>query len=108
MDTTQTTIDDAIAARDEAIATVDQGADANWKDEALGALHGAIRRLGLGRDMSTDDVDWPGSREPRAHGPIMLAAAREGLIEHTDRVRRSHKVSCHAAPKALWRIVAIP
>lgn len=108
MDTTQTTIEDALAARDEAIDRVDAHADPDWKDEALNALYRAIHKLGVGADLSTDDVDWPGSREPRAHGPIMLAAAREGLIEHTDRVRRSHKTSCHAAPKALWRVLATP
>lgn len=108
MNTTQTTIDDALAVRDEAIARVDEHADPDWKCEALNALYAAIHQVGIGADLSTDDVDWPGVREPRAHGPIMLAAAREGLIEHTDRVRRSHKTSCHAAPKALWRVVELP
>jgi hypothetical protein len=41
--------------------------------------------------------------EPRALGALMREAARNGLIEATDRVRPSERPQCHMNPKRVWR-----
>lgn len=77
----------ALAARDEALDRVDAHADPEWKDVA----DRVIRRLAdTMREFTADDVrdalpDGVWTHEPRALGPRMLAAARAGLIERTDR-----------------------
>jgi hypothetical protein len=91
--------------------------------ESAFARHGAARRCGgasrawLARtlplvravalrqsEFTTDDIvfgeDQP--REPRALGPLMLAAAKAGWIRPANRTRKSLRASCHARPKAVW------
>jgi hypothetical protein len=57
-------------------------------------------------ELTTDDVcrlmpeDTPWGTWT---GGLMTAAAKAGVIQKTDRVRKSVMVSCHARPKAIWR-----
>lgn len=93
----------AFAARDDAIDRVDQAADPAWKDAALAA----VRRVAARQvELITDDV-WAelgdGPAEPRAMGPVMLAARRLGLVEPTDRTRQADRVVNHARPQRIWR-----
>jgi hypothetical protein len=97
----------AIEARDAAVQQVDDHADETWKLDARKALWTLIQRKGVGDVFTTDDIDCYQPREPRAWGPIMLRAARAGYIENTGLSRKSRSVTCHARPKALWRVVRL-
>ena len=88
-------------ARAEALLAVETGTDEDWKREAKAALWEAIKS----RDtLTTDDIACPQPREPRAWGPIMLAAQRAGFIENTHTTRCSTSATCHARPKTVWRV----
>ena len=97
----QLSIDDALAARAEALAAVDAHADPLWKDQALAAVR---RVCELRQDFHVDDswtlTDLPSTREDRALGPIMLKAARLGYCRKTDRVRPSAR--SHGSGKPVW------
>jgi hypothetical protein len=95
----------ARAARDDAIARVELHADDRWKLEAKGALWDLIQARGVDFELTTDDVSCSEPREPRAWGPIMLAAAKAGYIVNTGRVRPSASPRCHARPKTVWRVL---
>lgn len=92
--------------RDEAIARVERGATAEWKDAAYNAVVAVAKRL---HEFTTDDV-WAeledqseSARERRAMGAIITKAARQLVIQKTDRVRESIRPVCHRNPKAVWR-----
>ncbi len=58
-------------------------------------------------EFTTDDV-WQllGQRtpvEPRAMGAAMRIAAREKIVERTDRVQKSVRPACHRRPVTVWR-----
>lgn len=97
----------AAAARDEALQRVDEHADQDWKREARDAvLHAAAHRA----EFTSDYIWWllqqrgvMPPHEPRALGAIMRAAAREGLIQRSDRVVESVRVANHRRPVAVWR-----
>jgi hypothetical protein len=89
-------------ARDEAVARVEAAADVAWWAEAKRALWTTIQRSG---EFTTDDIECSRPREPRAWGPVLLAAARAGLIVKTGRMRKSNQVVCHAREKAVSRVV---
>lgn len=97
----------AARARDEAIERVDEHADQDWKVEARQAvLHAAAHRA----EFTTDYVWWLLDQrevlpphEPRALGAIMRKAAREGLIQRSDRVVESVRPANHRRPIAVWR-----
>lgn len=97
----------AIAARDDAIDRVDRNADERWMRDAKWALWQTIHRTGIGGELTTDDVKCRQPREPRAWGPVMLAAARAGFIENTHRTRKSSEVQNHARPKQVWRVLKV-
>lgn len=86
--------------RDEDIARVDASTDEAWREEARDALLDTIEKHG---EFTTDDIDCKPPREPRAWGPILLWAARAGVIENTGRVRKSVETQCNARPKAIWK-----
>lgn len=72
------------AARDAAMAQVDENADADWLTRAADAVDDLAHR---GEPFNVDDVwdllaAWsvPAPREPRALGPVMYRAARDGVI----------------------------
>lgn len=103
---TQTSLDEALAARDEAVDRVEENAHAEWLAFALLT----VRHLGLlGGEFSTDQV-WERldmfdvhTHEPRAMGAVMKRAVRDGLIEPTGRYVRSSRRECHARPVQTYR-----
>jgi hypothetical protein len=97
----QMTLEDALAARDEAIQRVDEHADPDWKDHAYDLV---VRTAGELYEFTQDDVWDRGlqpTRENRALGPVFLRAARAGVCEKTDRVRPSAR--SHGSGKPVWR-----
>jgi hypothetical protein len=90
-------------ARDAAIERVEAHADDDWKAAALAAVELAART----RETFTGDDVWnmglPKPREARALGPVMLGAARAGLITRTDEVRDSTQPGCHRGLVRVWR-----
>tara|TARA_Y100000310_G_C20404223_1_gene678854 strand:- start:170 stop:493 length:324 start_codon:yes stop_codon:yes gene_type:complete len=101
---TQLSLDRAIAARDQALGIVDANADAEWKEAALNTVYevAAIKRR-----FTADDV-WEQipahfyTHEPRALGPVMMRAMRNGWIVATDTYVRCQRVSRHTAPIRVW------
>ena len=96
----------ALVARDEALERVERGTDKDWRALARRALWNTIKETGVGGEFTTDDVKTrvERTREEKAWGPILLAAARAGFIENTGRTVKSAEVRCHARPKAVWRV----
>jgi len=96
---------DIFAARDEAIARVDDHADEAWKQHALQVIASTARALG---EFTTDDV-WDrldpaySTHEPRALGALMKAMASRGVITATERYRTSKRSECHNRPVRVWR-----
>lgn len=97
----------AIQATNEAIERVDRNANPDWKTHARAAIQFLARTR---QEFTTDDVwefmhqrghDAP--HEPRALGALMREAAKQRLIEATDRVRPSERPQCHMNPKRVWR-----
>lgn len=93
---------------EEAIGLVDAHAQPAWKVEVFRAIEALAQRQ---PDLTTDDV-WEylhlhdlahGTHEKRAMGAVMRAAAKAGIIEITDSVRRSNRPVCHQNPKRVWR-----
>jgi hypothetical protein len=106
----QLCIEDAIAARDEAIDRVEKNAQAEWLD----AAYRAVKSLAANRDeFTTDDVwvlltEWGHSvREPRALGAVMRKAAKDDLIQASGRYEKSERKVCHRNPKMVWLSLAI-
>lgn len=96
------TIEQARAARDTAIELVEAFAKEQWLQEAQAAL---LLTIQTHLEFTTDDIDCSTPREPRAWGPVVLRAARAGLIENTYRTRQSSSAVCHARPKTIWRVL---
>lgn len=90
-------------ARDEAISRVASGSS-EWQQDALLAVHELCRRQ---PELTTDDLwrvlERPDDLEPRAAGAVMRRAVRAGLIERTDRTRKSARVACHRRDLRVWR-----
>lgn len=97
------TITAAVKSRDAAITQVDANADESWKAHALGFVAQVSAQLGK---FTTDDL-WDAGLikplEPRALGPVMLRAAKRGLIEATGEYRKSRYRNC--APLPVWAAV---
>jgi AAA domain len=80
-----------------------EGAPDGWMEQAVAA----IRIVCLEKDEFTADDVWatglehPG--EGRSFGPAMMAAARLGYCEKTDRHKQTAQVKSHAAPIAVWK-----
>jgi len=95
----------ATAHRNTAIRDADVGADDAWRQAALAAIRRVAERL---PEFTTDHVldEDPGleqGREPRALGPMMLYAAKDGLIAPTDRYVSSSRKASNARAKRAWR-----
>ena len=94
----------ATVRRNEDIRRADRGAEDDWRQAALDT----IRRVAQERpELTTDDVLQANpalelGREKRALGPMMLYAARDGLIAPTDRYARSSRRASNARHKRLW------
>lgn len=96
----------AAAARDADMARVDQAADAEWKDYAYDAVLATAGEKPEG--FIVDDV-WKhipaeagAPREPRAMGPVLRRAQRDGAIRPTDRFLLSDRVTAHRNPRRVW------
>lgn len=96
---------EAMRARDAAIRRVDEHADPAWRETALAAVS---RLAAAGQPFTTDDVvralpATVSTHDPRALGPVMLRAARMGIVAPMDQYRNSESTVCHGRPKRLWR-----
>lgn len=95
--------------RNRDIQAADRGADEAWRQEALST----IQRVAMARaEFTTDDVleanpALEEAREPRALGPMMLYAARDGLIEPTERYASSSRRQSNARHKRVWRSLIV-
>lgn len=79
----------------------------DWQSSAMPVLRQISRTV---EEFTTDRVQWEldrrgiePPREPRAYGALMRKAAREGLMEKTDRAVPSVYPRNHRRPKAVWR-----
>ena len=93
----------ARANRERAMEQVARGRDA-WMNTAKWCV---VEVANTHAQFTTDEV-WalglppcPGSS--RAMGPVMVAAAKAGYIERTDRTRNTTKAHSHAQPLRVWR-----
>jgi hypothetical protein len=93
----------AQAARDQAVACCEQGAD---QDFLLRADTAVQRVAGRQAFLTSDDV-WAElreqPREPRVMGPIMMRAAKAGIITATNQWRQSESATNHGRPQRVWR-----
>lgn len=95
-------MNEATIARDEAIARVEGNADVLFMNAAANAIEQAAKTM---PEFTTDDVEplcMISAREPRAWGAAMMKAAKAGMIEQTDRIRRSNRKQSHCRPKQVW------
>ena len=103
----QPTLDDALAAAADGMDRAERHADTDWKD----ACRRIIKTLAAsGEPFRSDDVCFELDKRPesthdrRAVGPMIAAAAREGLIVKTGDMRRS--VRRNGSMQWLWVGVA--
>jgi hypothetical protein len=101
------TTSEAIAERDDALARVDQAADADWQGEAILSFRRLVER---GEPFTTDDVwddladrDVPGPREPRALGPVTRRLLGLGLIEPVEPQEWRPSRRRHMTPIRVYR-----
>jgi hypothetical protein len=100
-----TTATTATEKRDADIRRAWSAADADWLDAVLAAIEAVARRQPT---LTTDDVlahapHLDGvAREPRALGPAMLYAAKDGIIAPTDEYERSHRRQSNGRMKRRW------
>jgi hypothetical protein len=91
------------AAKEKALEQVEENADPDWIKRAR--LTGA--RIAAELEELTADDFWEAGlekpREARALGPVLLRLARAGLIEKTERFRRSRQVGCHGMDVRVWK-----
>lgn len=91
--------------RDEDIRRADRGAETCWREAALATICQVAETT---PELTTDDVLAANpalelGREKRALGPMMLYAARDGVIAPTDRYARSSRRASNARHKRVWR-----
>jgi len=92
---------DAEFRRDEAMLRVEHSTPPPWRAEAEAVLDGLIA---LGGDFSSDDL-WavlPAPPEPRALGPVIQRAAKEGRIKRCGWVA-SRRPERQCGPVSVWR-----
>lgn len=92
-----------LLARDKAIKQVDENTDPDWgrRARSIGAQLAARQD-----ELASDDFWDAGLEKPaeaRALGPILLHLARAGLIERTERFRRSTQAGCHGMDIRIWK-----
>lgn len=93
--------------RDLAIDRVERHAGERWIDRALEVVRICAVKY---PDFTSDDVhriaadlDLPKPPDPRAWGPVMMNARRNGWISKTGHYRESTRPVCHAAPKPVYQ-----
>jgi hypothetical protein len=95
------------AARDRSMKQVEEHADPNFKDAAYEAVCITARLQPEG--FIVDEVwrNLPAGvvqpREPRAMGPVMSRAKRDGVIVPTNEFRASARVTAHRNPRRVWK-----
>lgn len=98
----------AQVARDEALGRVEGGSDPRWVAAAERAVIWCANRFGtFTSDEVWDRLEYrkvPAPREPRALGPVMKRAVRDGLIEPAGYVQ-SARQERHCAPVRVYRLV---
>ena len=98
----------AIAAKQAAMAQVEENADEEWRRCMLLAVKYAAERH---RQFTSDDVFdafhelgfTAETHEPRALGPVMIEAAKNGWCRKANCAPwPSRRMSLHASPRAVW------
>lgn len=96
--------------RDISLEQVERAADEAWMAAAWAAVLWACE-LRPGGEFTTDLIWWRLNklgtvppREPRALGPVILKAARLGLIERTDRTALTTRPQAHRGLVRVWRV----
>ena len=99
----------ATLARDTAMSAAERHADPEWLAAAAKAVRGCAA---VYNEFTSDDV-WSAlalmgksTHEPRALGPVMRAAVRDGICQPTGHYRPSVREACHARPVMVYRRVA--
>ncbi len=93
-----------MSTKEEAMHRAYIHAEEDWRVAAYAAVNRLARKQ---RDLTTDDV-WEAipanvqTHEPRALGPIMALAARNGLIRKTGTWRETTRAAAHQRPVAVW------
>lgn len=105
----QSEIQEARSARDAAIVLVDGAADVRFRELAYCAI---VEAAQTHAEFTSDDAKAlcrVSFGEPRIWGALMLRAARDGLIERTERTRQSSSRVCHCREQRVWRsLVYVP
>jgi hypothetical protein len=99
--TDQPTLDQARAELADALGNVERGAGDEWNAYAYGFVLDYLRSHA---ELVSDDLWRAGlmpPREPRALGPVLLRAARAGLMHRTAGYRPSRRA--HLRPCVVWR-----
>jgi hypothetical protein len=102
----QPSLFEAERLKQDGMARADANADDRWRL----TTDSIIRVLAARKPVfTTDDVHealattGATTHDNRAIGARMQSAARQGLIEITDRVQKSERPACHRRPVAIWR-----
>lgn len=99
----QLTIQEVVTS--QAVEQVEVNAEAVWREVAYSTVLELARKRGM---FTTDDV-WTQlnstifrTHEPRAMGPVMLRAVREGEIFATGIYHKSARTACHRRPIPIY------
>lgn len=101
----QLTLEDAIAATQQAIQASGDAAEPEWTKTAYRVIAGLCRTY---EEFTVDDIwtvlkDYDVSTpEPRALGHLMLKAARAGLCRNSGRYVKSRIPWRHGRPIPIW------
>jgi hypothetical protein len=93
-------------ALDVALDAVDNSADERWKK----AADYAVMQLALRKPEVTADDVWDvldglnvDTHENRAMGPVMRRAAKDGIIERTERTTKTRRPTRHKGDVRVWK-----
>lgn len=93
--------------RDDGIGRAEAHADPEW----LRAASALVTKLARQKAFFTTADVWEAGlampHEPRALGPVMMNAERDGIIVATSEYRKSARASRHCAPSLVWRSLLI-
>lgn len=93
--------------RNEAMDRVERNASEAWKI----LMATLVKQVATTKQHFTSDdvfakydelVDPPKTHEPRAFGPVMMRAARDGLCRKTPNFDTTVRPSMHAQPIRIW------
>lgn len=94
---------DGRGGRDDGMERAARGAGDDWLDRAIETVYQVALQKPL---FATDDI-WAAGleppEEPRAMGPVMARAVKEGLCERTETTRISRMARQHARPIRVYR-----